>query len=117
MLLNRGELNDVRLLSSKTIAVMTSDQLPPGITRYGYEDRAPTPEMGQSFGLGFAVRTDVGHNPLSGSVGDYFWHGSDGTYFRVDPQEKLFGVMMVQMQDEGYYHRALRELVYGALVH
>jgi CubicO group peptidase (beta-lactamase class C family) len=119
MLLNGGELNGVRLLSPKTIAVMTSDQLPPGIPRIGYQDLAPTREMGQSFGLGFAVRTDVGHNPLSGSVDDYFWAGADGTYFWVDPQEKLFAVMMVQMpfEQSGYYRHALRELVYGALVH
>jgi CubicO group peptidase (beta-lactamase class C family) len=45
MLLNGGELNGVRLLSPKTIAVMTSDQLPPDILRSGYEDMAPTPEM------------------------------------------------------------------------
>jgi CubicO group peptidase (beta-lactamase class C family) len=119
MLLNRGEFNGVRLLSPKTIAVMTSDQLPPGIPRLGYQDLAPTREMGQSFGLGFAVRTDMGHSPLSGSVGDYFWAGGYGSYFWVDPQEKLFAVMMVQMPFEqaGYYRRALRELVYGALAH
>jgi len=119
MLLNRGELNGVRLLSPKTVAVMTADQLPPGIPRLGYEDLAPTPEMGHSFGLGFAVRTDAGHSPVSGSVGDYFWAGAYGTYFWVDPQEKMFTVMMVQMPfpQSGYYRRAMRELVYGALVH
>jgi CubicO group peptidase (beta-lactamase class C family) len=119
MLLNRGELNGVRLLSPKTITVMTSDQLPPGIPRSGHEDLAPTAEMGQSFGLGFAVRTDAGHNPLSGSVGDYFWAGAYGTYFWVDSQEKIFAVMMVQMPfpQSGYYRRVLRELVYGTLVH
>lgn len=119
MLLNRGELNGVRLLAPKTIAVMTSDQVPPGIPRLGYEDMAPTPEMGHSFGLGFAVRTDPGHSPLSGSVGDYFWAGAYGTYFWVDPQEKMFAVMMVQMPfpQSGPYRRAMRELVYGALVH
>jgi len=119
MLLNRGELSGVRLLAPKTIAVMTSDQVPPGIPRLGYEEMAPTPEMGQSFGLGFAVRTDAGHSPVSGSVGDYFWAGAYGTYFWIDPQEKIFAVMMVQMPfpQSGYYRRALRELVYGALVH
>jgi CubicO group peptidase (beta-lactamase class C family) len=119
MLVNRGELSGVRLLSPKTIALMTSDQLPPGIPRLGYEDMAPTPEMGQSFGLGFAVRTDAGHSPLPGSVGDYFWAGAYGTYFWIDPREKMFAVMMVQMPfpQSGYYRRALRELVYGALVH
>jgi len=62
MFLNGGEIDGARLLSPKTIAVMTADQLPPGIPRLGLEDLAPTPEMGQSFGLGFAVRTDVGHS-------------------------------------------------------
>jgi CubicO group peptidase (beta-lactamase class C family) len=119
MLLNRGELSGVRLLAPKTIAVMTSDQLPPGIPRLGYEDMAPTPEMGQSFGLGFAVRTDAGHSPVSGSVGDYFWAGAYGTYFWIDPQEKMFAVMMVQMPfpQSGFYRRTVRELVYGALIH
>ena len=119
MLLNRGELNGVRLLAPKTIAVMTADQLPPGIPRLGHEEMAPTPEMGQSFGLGFAVRTDAGHSPISGSVGDYFWAGAYGTYFWVDPQEKMFAVFMAQMPfpQSGYYRRAMRELVYGALEH
>jgi CubicO group peptidase (beta-lactamase class C family) len=119
MLLNGGELDGVRLVSPKTVAIMTSDQLPPGILRSGYEDLAPTLELGQSFGLGFAVRTDAGHNPLSGSVGQYFWAGGSGTYFWVDPQEKLFAVMMAQipLPQPGHYRRALRELVYGALIH
>jgi len=119
MLLDRGELNDVRLLAPKTIAVMTSDQLPPEIPRLGYEEMAPTPEMGQGFGLGFAVRTDAGHNPIDGSIGDYFWAGALGTYFWIDPQEKMFAVMMVQMPfaQSGYYRRAFRESVYAALVH
>ena len=119
MLLNGGELKGVRLLSPKTITVMASDQLPPGIPRLGYEDMAPTPEMGHSFGLGFAVRTDAGHSPISGSVGDYFWAGAYGTYFWVDPQEKMLAIMMVQMPfpQSGTYRRAMRELVYGALVH
>jgi CubicO group peptidase (beta-lactamase class C family) len=97
MLLNGGELNGVRLLAPKTIAVMTADQLPPGIARSGFEDISPTLEMGQSFGLGFAVRTEAGYNPLSGSVGNYFWPGAFGTYFWIDPQEKMFAVLMVQM--------------------
>lgn len=119
MLLNGGELNGVRLLAPKTIAVMTSDQLPPGVLRSGFEDVAPTPEMGQSFGLGFAVRTDVGYNPLSGSVGVYGWGGAYGTVFWIDPQAKMFAVMMVQMPfpQSGHYRRAFRELVYGALLY
>lgn len=99
---------------------MDSDQLPPGITRIGgYEDLDPSPSIGQSFGPGFAVRTQVGLNPLPGSPGDFFWAGIYGTYFWVDPQEKLLAVMMVQMPfaQSGHCRRTLRELVYGALVH
>jgi CubicO group peptidase (beta-lactamase class C family) len=120
MLLNGGELDGARLLSPKTIKVMTSEQLPPGIPRIaGFEDLNPSPEMGQSFGLGFAVRTNAGRNPLSGSVGDYFWAGIYGTYFWIDPQEQLFAVLMVQMpfEQSGYYRRSLRELTYAALFH
>jgi CubicO group peptidase (beta-lactamase class C family) len=123
MLVNGGELNGVRLLSPKTLAVMTSDQIPPGASRVTpplalSQDLTPIPELGQSFGLGFAVRTDAGHSAVSGSVGDYFWAGGAGTYFWVDPQEKLYAVLMLQKPvfEAGYLRRALREMVYGALV-
>jgi len=118
MLLNGGELNGVRLLATKTIAIMSSDQLLPGMALAGFEDLAPTAELGQSFGLGFAVRTKPGPNPLDGSAGDYFWAGIYGTYFWIDPQSKMFTVFLVQMPFEkaGPYRRALRELVYGAMV-
>ena len=65
MLLNGGELEGVRILGPKTIALMTSDQLPATIERHTPVAMAlgpfgPTPEMGTSFGLGFAVRVDPG---------------------------------------------------------
>lgn len=123
MLVNGGELDGIRLLSPKTLAVMASDQLPPIASRVAMleaaQDLSPIQDLGQSFGLGFAVRTDLGHSPVSGSVGDYFWAGAAGTYFWIDPQEKLYAVMMLQMPfvEAGTYRRALREMVYGALVH
>jgi len=122
MLVNGGELDGVRLLSPKTLAVMTSDQVPPGASRVGNlqitQDLTPIPELGQSFGLGFAVRTQAGHSSVSGSLGDYFWAGAAGTYFWIDPQEKLYALMLVQMPfvEAGPYRRGLREIVYGALV-
>ena len=72
--------------------------------------------MGQGFGLGFAVRTTEGRNPTLGSVGDYAWGGAYGTYFWVDPKEKLFAVMMLQgASDRLHYRYAMRDLVYQAL--
>jgi CubicO group peptidase (beta-lactamase class C family) len=101
MLLNGGELEGVRILAPKTIALMTSDQLPANVERHtpvamGLGAFGPTPEMGTSFGLGFAVRVDAGRNPEPGSVGDFSWAGVTGTFFWVDPKEKLVAVLMVQ---------------------
>ncbi|MBY0373576.1 MAG: beta-lactamase family protein [Bryobacteraceae bacterium] len=123
MLLNGGELDGVRILSPHSVALMTSDQLPPGIRRHtpvalSLGAFGPTPEMGTSFGLGFAVRVDPGRNPVPGSVGDFSWSGITGTFFWVDPKEKLTAVMMLQgpaAQNNANYRRA-RTLVYQALV-
>ena len=127
MLLNGGELDGVRLLSPKTVELMTSDHLPPGVTyNPGFiallQDQAPTPEMGEGFGLGFLVRKEVGHNPLPGSVGDFSWSGAHGTYFWVDPKEKLVATLMVQnpfdekgLAKSAHYRHEMRNLVYQAV--
>ena len=119
--LNGGELDGVRLVSRKTIELMTADHLPPG-TAMGadmprFEALLPGPAMGQGFGLGFAVRNDVGRSPLHGSPGDYFWGGAYGTYFWIDPKEKLFAILMMQSPLSRLPYRYLmRELVYQSIV-
>ena len=123
MMLNGGELNGVRILSPKTVALMTSDQIPPSTERHSavsiiLNAFGPTPEMGTSFDLGFAVRTDPGRNPVPGSVGDFSWAGILGTYFWVDPREKLVTVLMMQVPQATIvpYWRQTRTLVYQALM-
>ncbi len=123
MLLNRGELDGMRLLAPKTVALMTADALPPGLPRESeiaalMTDLAPTPEMGQGFGLGFAVRVAPGLNPLPGSVGLFYWAGITGSYFWVDPQEELFAVLMVQLpvRQIDHYRRLVQTLTYQALL-
>lgn len=122
MMLNGGELEGVRILSPKTVALMTSDQVPPSTDRHSpvalsLNAFGPTPEMGTSFGLGFAVRTEPGRNPVPGSVGDFSWCGISGTYFWVDPKEKLVTVLMIQASQPALvpYWRQTRTLVYQAL--
>jgi len=121
MLLNGGELDGVRLLSPKTVALMAADHLPPGCA-YGetaaprFGALAPVPEMGHGFGLGFAVRIAAGHSPVPGSVGDYFWGGVYGTYFWIDPQEQLIELSMTVAPDQRLHYRCLsRQLIYGAV--
>jgi CubicO group peptidase (beta-lactamase class C family) len=72
--------------------------------------------MGQDFGVGFAVRTDQGRNPLPGSVGDYYWGGAYGTYFWHDPRKRMYVIFMMQSQTARLPYRYLmRDLVYQAL--
>jgi CubicO group peptidase (beta-lactamase class C family) len=121
MMLHGGMLGNTRLVSPTTVALMTADALPPGLAYLNtqitfFEDMAPTPAMGQGFGLGFAVRTAPGRNVLPGSVGTYFWAGGTGTTFWIDPKEKLIGIMMLQapLAKTGLYRRAMRNLTYQA---
>ena len=120
-LLNGGQLDGVRLVSRKTIELMASDHLPPG-TMMGpdmarFEALLPSRDVGQGFGLGFAVRNEVGVNPLHGSPGDFFWGGAYGTYFWVDPAEGMFAILMMQSPRARLPYRYLmRELVYQSIV-
>jgi CubicO group peptidase (beta-lactamase class C family) len=123
-LLNGGELDGVRILSPKTVALMSSNHLGP-CTMYPPNMRsllsiiAPTPEMGQGFGLGFAVRVAPGRNPLPGSIGDFYWAGISGVYFWIDPQERLIVVLMTAQGKADIrirYRQLTRQLVYQALV-
>jgi CubicO group peptidase (beta-lactamase class C family) len=123
MLMHKGVAGGVRLLAPSTVTLMTANALPPGI---GYSERArttmaadlaPTPTAGQGFGLGFAVRTAVGRNPLPGSVGTFYWTGAWGPTFWIDPREKLIGILMIQVPSSsaGKFRRAMRNLTYQAL--
>ncbi len=88
MLLNGGELDGVRLLSPKTVALMTTNHLgdiPMGFNR-----------QGAGFGLGFGLVLDPGQVGEVSSAGEYNWGGAAGTTFWVDPQENLIVMFMVQ---------------------
>ncbi len=115
MMLNRGALDGVRMLGPKTVDFMTADHLG-DIPVNGGTSSALLPP-GHGFGLGFAVRKQVGVACVPGSVGSYFWGGMAGTTFFVDPAEDLFAVLMLQAPNQREYYRMLfRDLVYAALL-
>jgi CubicO group peptidase (beta-lactamase class C family) len=122
MLLQRGEWNGRRLLESEIVDLMTSDQVPINITydpmtSVGFEAEAPMRDVGQSFGLGFAIRTRDGLNSRPGSVGDDYWAGALGTYFWVDPAKDLIAIFMSQVPGlRLHYRNLMRQLVYPALL-
>jgi len=117
MLLNGGELDGERILSRTTIALMTSDHLPPTIRQPLQPGELLLGVQGYTFGLGFAVRKEQGIAGLHGSPGEFTWAGYAGTYFWVDPKEQLVGVLMTQAPGPSrpYYRRMLRALAYQAI--
>ena len=88
MMLNGGELDGARILSPKTVELMTINHL--GDLQMGFGRR------GIGFGLGFAVALDQGRIGELGSAGEYNWGGAAGTRFWIDPEEQLIGIFMVQ---------------------
>ena len=115
-MLNKGELNGVRLLSPRTVEFMTADHL--GTTPINPQGSAQALlPPGHGFGLGFAVRIAQGLASVPGSVGLYYWGGIAGTTFFVDPAQDLFALMLIQAPNQREYYRPLfRTLVYAALL-
>jgi CubicO group peptidase (beta-lactamase class C family) len=121
MFANGGQLDGARIISRKTIDLMTADHLNPDIRMgedmYRFEALEPSKRMGQGFGLGFAVRNEQGRNPLPGSPNDYYWGGAWGTYFWHDPRERMYVIFMMQSASARLQYRWLtRALVYQALI-
>jgi CubicO group peptidase (beta-lactamase class C family) len=113
MLTKGGTLDGRRYLGPKTIAYMSADHLGNVVVPGPYY----LPGPGYGFGLGFAVRKELGVPSIAGSVGDYYWGGVGGTYFWVDPKEDMFVVFMMQSPKQRLYYRPLiRDMVYAALV-
>lgn len=112
LLLNRGELDGVRLLGRKSVELMTTNHLPDGI----YVDNDPTTGLG--FGLGVSVLLDLGKGQTLGSVGTYGWGGAANTNFWIDPREEMIGILMLQFMPSGTYPVTpdFRILAYQALV-
>jgi CubicO group peptidase (beta-lactamase class C family) len=127
MLLGGGALagangDTVRLLSPKTVALMTMNHLPGG--REMTEMMPSTATFnetgyaGVGFGLGVGVTVNLVHAGLPGTVGEYSWGGAAGTYFFCDPKEDMAVVFMTQVlgaPERIRVRRDLRTLVYGAM--
>ena len=122
MLLGGGALDGVRLLSPKTIALMTMNHLPGGREMTQMMPNTATFNesgyAGVGFGLGVAVTTNLAHAALPGTLGEYSWGGAAGTYFFCDPKEDMAVVFMTQVlaaPERIRMRRDLRTLVYGAM--
>ena len=82
---NGGTLGKVRILSPHAVRLMTTNQI----------GDLKNPK-GLGFGFGFETHDKYGVSGME-SVGSWGWGGAYGTYYRVDPTERLTTVLMVQM--------------------
>lgn len=107
MLLNGGELDGRRILSRKSVELMTVDHL--GDISF---------RSGEGFGLGFAVVKNVGARGIPGSLGEFGWGGAYHSEYWVDPQEQLVVVYFTQLIPAGDLddHGKFRALVYQAIM-
>ncbi|MEZ4859847.1 MAG: serine hydrolase domain-containing protein [Caldilineaceae bacterium] len=112
MLLNKGEVDGVRLLGRKTVELMTTNCLPTGVHLNN------DPARGAGFGLGVSILLDLGKVQQLGSVGNYGWGGAANTNFWIDPVEQLVGILMLQFMPSDTYPVVVdfRNLAYQALV-
>jgi CubicO group peptidase (beta-lactamase class C family) len=118
MMLEGGKLDDARVLSRTTVALMASDHLGPQIRRTVTPGEQLMGVPGYTFGLGFMVRQEPGIAGVPGSQGEFMWAGYAGTFFWIDPKEQLVAVLMTQAPgpSRAYYRRELKQLVYQAIV-
>lgn len=114
MLRAGGALRGARVLSPATVRWMGSDHLQ-GIE--GGPDRMDPGLAGYGFGLTVAVRRNPGGSAFMGAPGAFGWSGVFGTFFWVDPAERLAVVLMAHAPGEMRlrYRRLVNMLAYQAL--
>ena len=104
MIRRGGAIDGVRILSPRTVALMTSNQVG---TLHS--------QTGLGFGLGFETTDRYGANGMD-SVGSYGWAGAYSSTYRVDPDARLVIVFMVQiLPNTTDLGRKFPTLVYQAL--
>ena len=106
MLLNKGHLDGIRLLGRKTVEFMTMNHLNDDFM------------AGLGFGLGFSVVTDVSKLNEINSNGTYGWEGVANTFFFIDPEEELIGLLFNQYFADYKYpvYNEFRAAIYQALI-
>lgn len=105
MLLDGGALDGVRILSPRSVELMTTNQI-----------GGMYPQPGQGFGLGFLTVERMGGDNLL-SAGTWGWGGAYGSQYRVDPKERIVLVFMLnQIPNRSDVAAKFPTLVYQALV-
>lgn len=118
MILGRGQVDGVRLLSRKTVELMAADHVGPERVADGLQRLGGVAQEGLGFGLGFSVMLNPAAAQTPGSKGELAWSGAASTCFWVDPSEDMAVILMTQMMPSDTYNliRELRVLAYQAII-
>ena len=121
MMLGKGTLDGVQILSPKTVQLFSLNHLP---NNAELVDLAPpgnfseTGYAGTGFSICCGVNINVAKTRLPGTLGEFFWGGAASTAFWIDPKEDLAVVFMTQVMGSDVrltLRRDLRTLVYSAM--
>jgi len=108
-----GELDGKRVLSKKSVRLMTTSQLPKGIPHisFGAQQRE-----GVGFGFGFSVRTKQSEWDSPGRVGEYGWGGLASTHYWVSPKDELIVIALEQTLPYSFMTEfAIKNVIYDAI--
>jgi CubicO group peptidase (beta-lactamase class C family) len=110
-LINDGQ----HLIAPKTLQWMTKNHIPGALFPLSI---GPDEMYGYGFGLGFRVMVDTARSAKLTSSGEYGWGGAAKTYFWVDPQEEIIGLLMTQYMPQGKLpiQERFHNLVYQAII-
>ena len=113
MLMNKGELNGVRILSESSVEMMSKNHLSDSVL----SDGAAFGLDGVGFGLTMAVVEDAGRAGTYSTNGEFSWGGAASTTFWVDPVNQVTAVMMTQYMPSDKYplREDLKTLIYSGL--
>ena len=101
MLLGKGKLGEVRILSEQSVLEMTKNQLPKSVRAYDVF----------GFGLGFLIQLHNWGN--HGHVGEYGWDGAASTHFWISPRDELIVILLSQRQPySDQLKNAIKPIVY-----
>ena len=105
MLLNDGELDGIRLLSRKSVELISQDHVGELVEGLGY-------------GLGFGTYSETSHLRELGTIGTYFWGGFFYTAFIIDPEEDMIVIFMGQLYPTGglNLNNKVLNLAYQAII-
>ena len=114
MFLNEGELGGTRVLRPATVEMMTRNHVPDSVLPLGNRGYM----AGSGWGLGFNVVLDSSAYTFPVGDGEYWWDGSSGTRFSIDPEHEIIVVIMAAASPSrgGGFREEFKRLVYAAIV-